>query len=554
MVAELAARIVAGSRVGAEAGGGVGEVVSGGPRPDLMLDFRTMRWTRREFAAGAVAAGAWAGIRGRYLMAVAASAWPPDTKRLAADPLRPQFHLLPKYGWMNDPNAPVYWNGKYHMFFQYNPDAAIWGDMHWAHAVSEDMVRWKHLPVALSPTPGGTDAAGCFSGSFIVDPTDGGTKGRAGIIYTGIADASGVDATLHDGVHTYRETQCFATTEDPMLLSWDKLPKPVIANPPPGMDIRGFRDPSIWRDGDWYYMTLGSGIKNKGGLVLLYRSPAKGKGALRSWEYLHPLVEGAWSNAESASAVDTGKMWECPEFFGLDGWHVLLYSTKGKVFWETGHLDTKTMRFQGVKRGLVDGGAYYAAKSQVDSKGNRVLWGWVQEMRPAAEYAAAGWAGCMSLPRRLSVAADGTLEMRVDKVVEELRGEKAVVSGVGKSSVDVPLGNGAIGFSAVMEGQAQLVLKDTSGVRARIQLTQKDGARSLTVGNKVVPLDGSSPVDVTAYFDSSVLEVIAGNRAAVTFRSYGAETSGTAGGAGGGALREVKVWKMKPISTDRMTT
>ena len=74
--------------------------------------------------------------------------------RLAADPLRPQFHLLPAKNWMNDPNGPIFWKGMYHMFFQYNPNAAAWGDMHWAHAISRDMIHWKHLPVALAPTPG----------------------------------------------------------------------------------------------------------------------------------------------------------------------------------------------------------------------------------------------------------------------------------------------------------------------------------------------------------------------------------------------------------------
>jgi hypothetical protein len=69
-------------------------------------------------------------------------------KKLAADPLRPQFHLLRAKNWMNDPNGPIYWQGRYHMFFQYNPGAAVGGDMHWAHAVSEDMIHWRHLPIA----------------------------------------------------------------------------------------------------------------------------------------------------------------------------------------------------------------------------------------------------------------------------------------------------------------------------------------------------------------------------------------------------------------------
>ena len=71
---------------------------------------------------------------------------------LALDRLRPQFHLLPAHNWMNDPNGPVYWNGQYHMFFQYNPNAAVWGDMHWAHAVGPNAIHWRHFPVALAPT------------------------------------------------------------------------------------------------------------------------------------------------------------------------------------------------------------------------------------------------------------------------------------------------------------------------------------------------------------------------------------------------------------------
>lgn len=82
--------------------------------------------------------------------------------RLAHDPMRPQFHLLPAKNWMNDPNGPIYFNGRYHMFFQYNPRAATWGDMSWNHAVSSDMLHWSHLPLALTPTPGSPDAYGCF--------------------------------------------------------------------------------------------------------------------------------------------------------------------------------------------------------------------------------------------------------------------------------------------------------------------------------------------------------------------------------------------------------
>src|ERR1041385_4095249 len=65
-------------------------------------------------------------------------------RRLASDPLRPQYHLLPAHNWMNDPNGPIFFHGRYHMFYQYNPKAAVWGNMNWAHATSPDMIHWRH--------------------------------------------------------------------------------------------------------------------------------------------------------------------------------------------------------------------------------------------------------------------------------------------------------------------------------------------------------------------------------------------------------------------------
>ena len=95
---------------------------------------------------------------------------------------------------MNDPNGTIYWKGLYNMFFQYNPNAAIGADMHWAHAVSEDMIHWRHLPLALAPTPGWDDADGCFTGSAVDD------HGTAtGHILSLIASARlhGLDAELY---------------------------------------------------------------------------------------------------------------------------------------------------------------------------------------------------------------------------------------------------------------------------------------------------------------------------------------------------------------------
>ena len=93
---------------------------------------------------------------------------------------RPAFHLSPRTGWMNDPNGFSFYQGKYHLFYQYYPYTSKWGPMHWGHAVSEDLLHWTHLPAALAPDTL-PDRDGCFSGSAVELP-----DGRQLLMYTGV--------------------------------------------------------------------------------------------------------------------------------------------------------------------------------------------------------------------------------------------------------------------------------------------------------------------------------------------------------------------------------
>jgi beta-fructofuranosidase len=515
-----------------------------------------LKLDRRVFMKGLAAVGSAAFLQQKRLGASVSESV------LALDPRRPQFHLLPPANWMNDPNAPIYWNGNYHMFYQYNPRGAVWGDMHWGHAISPDMVHWKHLPVALSPTAGTADAQGCFSGTAVIH------NGEVAIIYTGVVTAPQNMATILDGEHSLRESQCLAISKDPLLRRWKKLPAPVIAAPPSGLKLSGFRDPSPWKSGNIWYMVIGSGTRKQGGVILLYRSDD-----LRKWEYLHFLCQGRSAAAPHANPVDAGDMWECPDFFPLGNKHVLIYSTQGKVVWQSGEFDTKELIFHPERVGVVDHGAFYAAKTQTDKSGNRILWGWIPETRPLEQYRAAGWAGMMSLPRVLTLSADGELQMTMVPSLTALRKQQQ-----GFAATDSEQGRSLPG---------EMIIKNCCGeIICRVGDTSRPFALSLRHAGAIAgnaetwlslrydPLNsdqleldgqkvsltrkGDDPLVFHFYIDGSVIELLVNDSIAWTTRFYYPGNSApdlrvhiSEGWRGNTKLT---LWQLAPISEDRLTT
>ena len=138
-------------------------------------------------------------------------------RQMADDPHRPRYHFTPPANWMNDPNGIIEWDGKYHLFYQHNPYAAVWDNMHWGHAVSSDLLHWTDLPVALSPTADGPDEDGCWSGCAVDD------NGVPTILYTGVRG----DWTLPQN-----QRVCLATGNAD-LTSWEKYAgNAIIAYPP----------------------------------------------------------------------------------------------------------------------------------------------------------------------------------------------------------------------------------------------------------------------------------------------------------------------------------
>lgn len=462
---------------------------------------------------------------------------PVSAEQLARDPHRPAYHFLPPKNWMNDPNGLIQIKGKYHIFYQHNPSAAVWGNMTWGHAVSEDMVHWKHLPFALHPDQP-YDKGGVFSGCMVND------NGVATAVYTGVSP----------------EVQCIATSRD--MLKWEKFAgNPVIPGPPPGMKVTGFRDPCVWKQDGVWHMVVGSGIEGKGGTILLYKSKD-----LRQWDYIGPALVG--------DKDKTGPMWECPSFFPLGDKWILVISPYRPPIYMIGTF--KEDHFTPELQGDVDlGGQFYAPLLFKDERERLIMFGWLQEAREKAEKA--GWQGAQSLPRVITLGPDSRPRYAPAPEVNALRGEHARVEHVSvapDSSGHVPglRGNTLDLVAEIDPGEAEtcglVVCRSPDGAeQTRIFYDRKQkrlvGDRTKSSTNPAPKKDAPSaplelapgePLRLRVLVDRSVIEVFANERTCLTLRIYPdrPDSTGVDCFATGGpcTVKSLDGWQMKSIWSD----
>ncbi|KAK7401441.1 hypothetical protein VNO78_12928 [Psophocarpus tetragonolobus] len=304
---------------------------------------------------------------------------------------RTAFHFQPQKNWMN---GPLFHMGWYHLFYQYNPDSAVWGNITWGHAVSRDMIHWLYLPIAMVPDTW-YDINGVWTGSATFLP-----DGKIVMLYTG-------------DTNEFVQVQNLAypsNLSDPLLLDWVKYPGNPVLVPPPGISPKDFRDPTtgwIGSDGKWR-VTFGSKT-GKTGISLVYTTLDFIKYELND-HYLH--------------AVPGTGMWECVDFYpvlingskGLDtsinGPHVKhvlkasLDNTKvdhyaiGTYFVENDTwVPDNPLEDVGIGL-LLDYGRYYASKTFYDhEKERRILWGWINETDTESADLKKGWASLQTIPR-----------------------------------------------------------------------------------------------------------------------------------------------------------
>lgn len=324
---------------------------------------------------------------------------------------RPAFHVTPTIGWMNDPNGFSVYRGEYHLFYQYHPYSNEWGPMHWGHVKSRDFIRWERLPAALAPDRP-YDAAGCFSGGAVELP-----DGRQLLMYTGVQRGRDPDGFLRD-----LQTQCIAVGNGIDFEKPDVNPVIDGSSLPEGCGCVDFRDPKIWREPDGvYHAVIGDRVADGSGAILLFRS-ADGI----SWRYERTL---------DACANQYGKMWECPDFFALDGKQVLLTSPQEMVpvglefhagngtLCLIGDYDADGAGFVRQSAQAVDYGLdFYAMQTLLTPDGRRVMIAWMQNWSTVgAKPEHCRWFGQMTVPRELSVREGRLCQLPV-RELERYRG------------------------------------------------------------------------------------------------------------------------------------
>lgn len=322
---------------------------------------------------------------------------------------RPYYHISPEKGLLNDPNGLVYFNNQYHVFFQLNPTGLTHKNKHWGHIVSNDLLYWRRLPIALSPTEW-FDKDGCYSGSAIVkDET-------LYLFYTGNV------INEDDSRSSY---QCLATSKDGVTF---EKKGPIF--PHPKGFTRHVRDPKVWKgeNGSWWMM-LGAQTEDLRGTALLYSS-----NDLINWKYHGELIK---------EPLNFGYMWECPDIVQLGEKDCFIFSPQGydtgkeeQNIYPTGYFSgyfnekskefIRTSEFQEVDQGF----EFYAPQTFQNEWHQTILLGWMGIMEEDKEQKLAeisqDWVHQLTIPRQLIIENNQFIQKPIS-VLKQLRGDKKIL-------------------------------------------------------------------------------------------------------------------------------
>ncbi|MFS0782675.1 glycoside hydrolase family 32 protein [Bacillus sp. 1P06AnD] len=354
-----------------------------------------MEWTRE--------------LRYRTIEQAAPEEWKALKDSVEACGWRQTFHVQPPTGLLNDPNGFSFFNGEYHLFYQWFPLGPVHGLKYWYHTKSKDLVHWENLGVGISPGHY-YDSHGAYSGSAIEH------EGKLKIVYTGNVRNDEWERFPYQVMASMDETG-HITKDDQAII--EEVPRGYTDH---------FRDPKIWKDNDSFYMIIGAQREDETGCAVIYQSID-----LQTWTLLGEM---------GTDYLNFGFMWECPDYMEIGEKGLFIFSPQGlepkgdhfQNIYQSGYLLGEPMNlpdidFQhGTFCELDRGFDFYAPQTMETPDGRRILVGWMG--LPEIEYPtdSHGWAHCLTVPRELTVL-NGKLYQNPVEELQSLRSDEKKVSG-----------------------------------------------------------------------------------------------------------------------------
>lgn len=470
---------------------------------------------------------------------------------LGDDYTRTQFHGGPYQFWMNEPHAPVYYNGVYHLFYQANMTGSYWRNICWGHLVSPDMVNWTPVKEAITPTEDSVVPDGVWSGGATLD-----ANGVPLLFFTAgndsFRDTPGLISNQNIGVAWPKDLN------DPALTEWE-IGKELALIQQNGQGRAGeFRDPHIWKEGDTWCMLICSGsTKSKGGTALLYTTDTlelQGDHVEMNWQYRGPVYE-----MENQSAL-YGTSWELPiilpvtnkagtvtkYFFEISPAPASI--ADNKVYYWLGNFDLQTGKFTpdeafAGEPHLLDYGAnvFTGPSCIVDpNSGEIYMFSIMQDQRGAAEQGASGWAHTVGLARHIFLNDEGT-----DLMIEQIEALHTLEDKVWIDKKDVTLANANAALKEVTDDLLYIRIKadvseasefgitmlkggrwDETGFRYEVGSelingyteNKGEGAKAKAVSGVLPNEDGTITMEI--YIDRSLVEGFFNDYKAISIRAY----------------------------------
>jgi beta-fructofuranosidase len=472
---------------------------------------------------------------------------------LTGDYHRPQYHAGPYEHWMNEPHAPMYYNGKYHLFYQFNMQGPYWANICWGHWVSDDMVKWKQVKESITPDYGSVAPDGIWSGGVTYDD-----KGVPALFFTAgndsRKDVNGTSMVSNQNIGMARPKD----PSDPDLTEWVMHDSLIIKQDARIGRPGDFRDPHIWKEGSTCYMVIGSGT-GTGGCALLYTAEDSD---LANWTYrgiFHEVVN------RPNQPPKYGEVWELPVVLpvknraGTIEKYVLMVLPSGKgadvqIWFYLGRFNKTTMKFESdfAEPKLLDYGAkvFSGQSAFIDPvKQRRVVFSIMQGQRNSYDEGISGWAHTAGMAREIFLSDDGSdLMIQAIDDYKTLHGQKLLEL----EDQTLAASNAALKTIKGDMVHIKLTVKNNSaskfGLRVRknpsgteyVKLYCSPGGNSIGVdtnraGQVKVKADSSGPFTfksdkttvIDVYADRSLIEAYVDSGRALTARTYPANLDST---------------------------